>query len=159
MARPKKVPTEDIAPETTLLAQVKKVKTEEQETDINQMPLETLGDYVRYNKKAREMNKKLRILRYPIKQCPVELHPSQRVVFSRKDQPRNPLPVFVSNEMIHFDKKLIPGQTYDLPLCIIDHLASKGNPIWDWVTNPDGSKETRKIAMDPRFALRTIYAS
>lgn len=134
-----------------------------EEVEIEDMPLNTLGDYMRYNRRAREINKKLKVLRYPIKQCPVELHPHERVVFTRNDQPSNPLPVFLSNDMIHFDRtkrkdQLMPGQTYDLPRCVIQHLSEKGTPLWKWYDNPDGSKETRKAGMTPRFALRTVYA-
>ena len=134
-----------------------------EEVEIEDMPLNTLADYMRYNRKAIELNKKLKILRYPIKQCPIELHPHERIVFTRNDQPTNPLPVFLSDDMIHFDRtklkdQLRPGQAYDLPRCIIKHLAEKGVPQWGWFDNPDGSKETRKKGVTPRFALRTVYA-
>lgn len=155
MPRPRKK-TEN----TDLLSEVTSNKDEheeQRELELHEMPLNSLGDYVRYNRKARALNKSLGICRYHVQQCPIELHPKQRVVFMRKDQPANPLPVYVSNEMIEFKQKLIPGREYDLPLTIIDYLASKGVPIWDWVDNPDGSRETRKVAMDPRFALRTVY--
>lgn len=133
------------------------------EIDIEEMPLNTLADYMRYNRKARELNKKLKVLRYPIKQCPTELHPHERVIFTRNDQPTNPLPVYLSNEMIHFDRtarkdQLQPGKAYDLPRCVIQHLSEKGTPLWKWFDNPDGSKETRKAGVTPRFALRTVYA-
>lgn len=144
--------------EQTLIDEVKKSNNEAKSVSLEDMPLETLGDYVRYNAKCRELNKKLGVCRYKIQQCPLEKHPKQRVIFNRKDQPRNPLPVYLSNEMIEFKETLIPGKTYDLPLCVIDHLASKGTPIWEQKTNPDGSKDTYKTATDPRFALRTIYA-
>jgi hypothetical protein len=142
---------------------IKSMVAKPEEVDIEDMPLNTLADYMRYNRRARELNKKLKILRYPIKQCPVELHPHERVVFTRNDQPTNPLPVFLSNDMIHFDRtkkndQLRPGQAYDLPRCIIQHLAGKGVPQWKWYDNADGSKETRKAGVSPRFALRTVYA-
>ena len=133
-------------------------KEEEHEVAIQDMPLNSLTDYIRYNKKAREANKKLKIRRYPILQCPVDLHPKQRIIFGRNDQPRNPLPVYLSNHLIEFKQTLTPGESYDLPLCIIDYLAQKGTPIWDWFDNPDGSRETRKKGIEPRFSLRTIYA-
>jgi len=137
---------------------VKKVE----EADIDDMPLNSLGDYVRYNKRARELNKKLKICRYKIKQCPIELHPMERIVFGRNDQPTNPLPVYISDDMIHFDRtkpndQLRPGQTYDLPRYVVSYLAGKGTPVWKWYDNPDGSRETRKESVSPRFALRTIY--
>jgi hypothetical protein len=142
----------------SLLSQVKQQHEEvAKEVEIDDMPLNTLADYLRYNKKAREINKKLRILRYPIKQCPVELHPTQRVAFHRKDQPKNPLPVYLSDEMIDFKMTLTPGKIYDLPLHVIDYLSQKGTALWEWFENPDGSRETRKAGMDPRFALRTVY--
>jgi len=130
--------------------------------DIEDMPLNSLGDYMRYNKRARELNKKLKLNRYPIKPCPVELHPMERVVFGRNDQPTNPLPVFVSDHMIHFDRtsprdRLMPGHTYDLPRYIVEYLSKKGTPVWKWYDNPDGSRETRKESVTPRFSLRTIY--
>lgn len=132
-------------------------KAEEIELAIEDMPLDSLGDYVRYNARARAANKKLKIRRYPIHQCPEELHPKQRIVFGRVDQPSNPLQVYLSNELIDFKQKLIPGQTYDLPLCVIDYLAQKGTPVWDWVVKPDGSKETYKVSTNPRFTIRNIY--
>jgi len=87
----------------------------------------------------------------------VELHPTDRIQFGRNDQPSNPLKVYLSNDMIDFKMTLIPGQTYDLPRCVINHIAEKGVPVWKWFNNPDGSKETRIAHKDPRFNLRTIY--
>ena len=126
-------------------------------TPLDEMPLKTLGDYVRYNREARRLNKQLGICRHPVKQCPLELHPTDRVVFNRNDQPHNPLPVYLSNELIEFKKTLIPGESYDLPRVVIEYLSKKGTPIWKWFEKPNGSKETRKASMVPRFALRTIY--
>lgn len=149
--------------EETSAKLVTEMATQPKEVEIEEMPLNSLGDYMRYNRKAREINKKLKVLRYPIKQCPVELHPYERIVFTRNDQPTNPLPVYLSNEMIHFDRtslkdQLRPGNTYDLPRCVIQHLAEREVPIWKWFDNSDGSKETRKSGANPRFALRTVYA-
>jgi len=129
----------------------------EEKLAIEDMPLENLTDYIRYNREARKLNKQLKICRYPIKPCPIELHPTEKIVFSRKDQPTNPLPGMLSNDMIDFKMTLIPGKTYDLPRCIVAYLAKKGTPIWKWYENSDGSRETRVASMDPRFALRTIY--
>ena len=144
--------------ESALLNEIEKEKElPPKEMSIEEMPLNKLGDYIRYNIKAREINHRVGILRYPVKQCPVELHPHQRVIFNRKDQPRNPLPVFLWNEMIKFKKLLVPSRTYDLPLCIIDYLSSKGTAIWEWIENPDGSRQTAKVGTDPRFAIRTVY--
>ena len=124
---------------------------------IEDMPLTCLADYIAYNERARAMNKKLKIRRYEIKPCPVELHPKERIVFARKDQPLNPLPVYLSDDMIDYKEKLISGKTYDIPRYVVDYLAKKGTPIWKWFENPDGSKETRIAAYDPRFSLRTVY--
>ena len=144
--------------ETTLLDEVKATSTTQNEINLEDMPLETMDDYRRYNEKARAMNKKLHILRYPVKQCPVDLHPKQRVVFNRKDQPKNPLPVYKSDEMIEFKKTLIPGTAYDLPVYIVDYLAKKGVPQWDWIDKPNGERETVQVGVDPRFAIRNVYA-
>lgn len=142
----------------TLVNEIQKEQKEEiDKIDIEDMPLNSLGDYIRYNEKARFINNKLQVLRHPIKSCPVHLHPTQRVIFNRQDQPSNPLPVFLVNHLIDFKKTLIPSETYDLPLCIIDHLSAKGTAIWGWVDNPDGSKQTKKVSMNPRFSIRTVY--
>lgn len=141
---------DDVLDKTLKTAEVGKLPIEE-------MPLETIRDYRLYNEEARKLNKKLKICRYPIKQCPVELHPKQRVKFGNNDKSMNPVPVFVSNHLIHFDEKLTPGKTYDLPECIVHYLSEKGYPVWDWVTLPDGSKETRMTGKQPRFSLTTVY--
>lgn len=129
----------------------------EENIAIEDMPLNTLRDYRLYNEAARRENKKLKLSRHKIKPCPIELHPKQRIVFNRNDQPTNPCSVYLSNDLIHFEKKLVPGQTYDLPQCVISYLAEKGTPVWGWVELPNGEKETRMISKTPRFALRTIY--
>lgn len=134
------------------------LKQAETEIDIDDMPLETIRDYRLYNEEARKRNKKLRMCRHPIKQCPVELHPTQRVKFANNDKSMNPVPVYLSNHLIHFEKKLIPGQTYDLPQCVVAYLADKGYPVWEWVTlSKDGAKETRVTGKAPRFSITTVY--
>lgn len=127
------------------------------EDPILAMPLTTFREYMAYNEAARKANKKYRYCRYPIKPCPTELHPKQRVVFHRNDQPSNPQPVYLRNHMIDYKETLIPGKTYDLPHCIIDHLSKKGTPEWKWYDNPDGSRETRISHYNPRFSLRTVF--
>lgn len=132
-------------------------QAESEKISIEDMPLNSLRDYRLYNEEARKLNKKLRMCRYPIKQCPVELHPKQRIKFGNNDQTLNPVPVYLSNHLIHFDQKLYPGKVYDLPECIIHYLSEKGYPVWDWVNLPDGSKETRQVGKKPRFSLTTVY--
>lgn len=149
MARPKK------AEETTLMDSV--IDSIPENVPIEQMPLETMRDYINYNKEARRLNKQLRICRYPIKPCPVELHPTERIIFGRNDQPNNSLPVYKSDDMIDFKMRLEPGKAYDLPVYIVDYLSKKGSPIWKWQTHADGSKETYVSHYTPRFALRTVY--
>lgn len=150
MARQKKQPVQnDFMDE--IIANVPK-------DEILSMELNTLEDYISHNQKARVANKKLGMCRYKMRQCPEELHPTQRVRFNRNDQPGNPLPVYISNDMIEFKKTLIPGKEYDLPECVIDHLSEKGVPVWKWVDNPDGSKETQIASKNPRFSLRTVFA-
>lgn len=132
-------------------------QVENEKLSIEDMPLETLRDYRLYNEEARRINKKLRICRYPIKQCPPELHPKQRVKFGNNDQSMHPVPVFLSNHLIHFDEKLQPGKVYDLPECIVHYLSEKGYPVWNWVELKDGSRETREVGKKPRFSLTTVY--
>lgn len=134
------------------------VITKVAEDEVLSMPLITYDEYMKYNARARAENKKFRYCKYTIKPCPEELHEKQRVIFSRNDQPRNPLPVYLRNEKIEYKKTLTPGKAYDLPLCVIDHLSKRGTAIWKWFDNPDGSRETRKSGMEPRFSLRTSYA-
>jgi len=142
----------------TLLDKIHDEKTSKGELKIDEMPLNSLGDYLKYNEVARKENKRLGLRRYPIKQCPVELHPKQRIIFSRVDQPTNPLPVFLSNHMIEFKDKLIPGRTYDLALCVIDYLAKKGTPVYDMFDLPNGDRISKEVSRNPRFALRNVYS-
>ena len=148
---------EDLRATTTAKTMLETLNPEKKEIAIEDMPLNNITDYIRYNRAARAANKKLKICRYPAKPCPIELHPKETIVFNRKDQPSNTLPVYLSNDIIDFKMTLVPGKTYELPRCIIEYLAKKGIPQWRWFENPDGSRETRKASMDPRFALRTIY--
>lgn len=133
-------------------------KVEKEKLDLEDWPLETIRDYRLYNEEARKMNKKLKVCRYPIKQCPEELHPKQRVTVHIIDQPTNPIPVHISNENIHFDKKLMPGIEYDLPECVIHHLSTLGYPEWKQKIMPDGSMDTFFSNKKPRIAIRTVYA-
>ena len=125
---------------------------------IEQMPLETYEDYKAYNAAARKENKRLKLLRYPCIPCPEELHPTERIVFGRNDQPDNALPVFLSNHLIHFQKTLYPGKTYDLPRVVVNYLADKGVPVWKHFVNADGSSETKISHKTPRFNIRSSYA-
>lgn len=154
MPRPKPKPVES----DTLLDEVKKANVVAQEVDIENLPLKTLGDYSRYNSRARAANKRLKVLRYPCKQCPEELHQKQRIVLTRVDGSQNPIPVYLSNALIHYDHKMVPGTPYDAPLCIVDYLSKKATPIWKRVTLKDGSQDTIKSGEHPRFAIRTIYS-
>lgn len=133
-------------------------KVESEKLPIEEMPLNSIRDYRLYNEEARRINKRLKICRYPIKQCPVELHPKQRIIFRSNDQPHNPQKVHLSNHLIHYDETLIPGQAYDLPECIVDHLSKCENPVWGWFDNPDGSRETRVKSKTPRFSLTPVYS-
>jgi hypothetical protein len=152
MARQAKSETSD---SSVMDREIKQI--EENRPSIEEMPLESIRDYRLYNEEARRINKKLRTCRYPIKQCPVELHPKQRVRIDTTNGSRHPIPVYLSNYLIHFDEKLTPGKEYDLPECVIHYLSEKGNPIWGWVNLADGSKETRQIDRTPRFSITTVY--
>ena len=132
--------------------------TTPEKLSINDMPLETMRDYRLYNEEARRLNKALKKCVHKIIPCPESLHPKERVVFYRKDQPSNPLDVYISDEKIDFKMKLVPGKTYDLPKYVVSILASKGKAIWEWYDEADGSRNTRIAGKDPRFSLRPIYA-
>ena len=147
-----KVEEPDIMSKTLQSAEVPKV-------DIEDMPLNTIRDYRLYNEEARRLNKKLRICRYPIKQCPVELHPKQRIRFGENNKSMNPVPVLLSNHLIHFEETLQPGKEYDLPECVVDYLSKKGQTQWVWVTLKDGSRETREAEKIPRFSITTVRDS
>lgn len=132
-------------------------KIENDKLPIEDMPLNTFRDYRLYNEEARKANKRLKMCRYPIKQCPVELHPHSRVKFGNNDKSMHPVKVFLSNHLIHFDESLTPGKEYDLPECVIHHLSEKGYPQWAMVKNPDGSTDTRIVGKAPRFSLTTVW--
>ncbi len=149
--------TQNIKKNQDPIEKMTSISTEPEKVAIEDMPLETMRDYRLYNEAARAANHKLRICRHKIKPCPVELHPKQRIKFTRVDQPTNPLPVYVSNDKIHFEETLIPGKEYDLPEIIIHYLSEKGNPVWKWFDLPDGSRETGMSHKDPRFNLRPVY--
>jgi len=161
--RPKKVnPVEEVREEEVAkltLPQILEEKKEavQKETPIEFLPLECYADYKEYNRRARLENKRAKRCIYPIKQCPLEYHPTQRVVFERVDQPKNALPVKLCTDMIDFQKTLYPGKVYDLPIAVLKFLAQKGVPIWDWFENADGSKETRISHYEKRFALRSVF--
>ena len=133
-------------------------KVEKEIIPIDEMPLTSLREYRLYNEEASKANKRLKLCRYPLKHCPQELHPTERIVFGRNDQPSNPLPVFLSNSLIHYDETLIPGKEYNIPQCVVSYLSKKGTPVWQWFDKPDGSRETGISHKEPRFALRTVYA-
>lgn len=154
MARPRKA-TPEAVEEDVIETTLKQAAPEK--LAIEDMPLNSIRDYRLYNEEARKLNKKLKLLRYPIKQCPVDLHPKQRVKFGNNDQSMNPVPIYLSNHLIHYDEKLQPGKTYDLPECIVHYLSEKGYPVWDWVTLKDGSRETYQVGKKPRFSLTTVY--
>lgn len=131
---------------------------------LEDMPLETLRDYRLYNEEVRRLNKqagradrKLKVAPYQIKPCPEELHPTQRVAVHENAQPNNPVKVFLSNELIHFDKVLLPGKEYDLPQCVVTYLAEKATPKMGYVNLPDGTRETRIVNKIPRYSVRTVY--
>jgi hypothetical protein len=132
-------------------------ETVKEKIEIEDMPLNTLRDYRLYNEAVLKENKRLKLRRHEVKPCPIELHPHQRVIFRSNDQPHNPQKVFLSNSLIHFDKTLTPGQTYDLPECIVHHLSTRENPEWAWFDNADGSRETRIKSKKPRFSLNSVY--
>lgn len=132
-------------------------KEEKAEIAIEDMPLTCLREYRLYNEAARKANKKARKVIHQIRPCPVELHPKQRIIFNRKDQPTNSLAVYKSDSVIDFKMTLHPGQVYDLPEYIIHYLAEKANPIWGWVELGNGERETRVVNKDHRFQLRQIY--
>ena len=126
-------------------------------TAIDEMPLTNYEEYKKYNAAARKENRRLRVCRYPCRPCPVPLHPTERIVFGRSDQPMNAIPVYLSNHLIDFKKTLYPGKAYDLPRVVINYLAEKGTAQWEVYEKADGSSDTRIASIDPRFTLRTIY--
>jgi len=141
-------------------------EVKEEEVDINDMPLTSLREYRLYNEKARKLNvrakslnRKLKIAPYPLKQTPVELHPTQRVRITRVDgQGENPIPIFLSNHLIHYKETLIPGQIYDIPKCVLHFLEKRGHPVWKWFEGENGARETGISHYEPRFALSNVYS-
>lgn len=124
--------------------------------ELADMPLTSLEEHRAYNAKARSFNKKLGICRYKVKQCPLGLHPKDRVTVQNIQQPKNPVKGFLYNEDIDFDQMLQPGKEYDLPKILIDHMAGKGTDHWEWIENPDGSKQTKVTRKNLSYSIRTI---
>lgn len=125
----------------------------------DEMPLETLKDYIAYNEAARKANKRLRRCEYPAKPAPLELHPHQRVIvrWSNKTRAGNPIPIKLSDSLIDFDKTLDPGKEYDLPVCVVSHLEGKGTDVYEWVDKADGSSETAVVDKLPRYSVQTVH--
>ena len=146
-----------VVAETDFLEEVKAIK-KASEPQIDEMPLETLGDYCRYNEAARKVNKRLRLCRYRIKPCPAELHPQEKVIIERKDGSSGPIPIYLSNDMIDYNNKITPGVVYEMPRCVVEYIAGKSSPEWGMVDKKDGSKTCVKVRNNPRFAVRTVYA-
>ena len=163
-AKPQAKPETLAQPETVIEKVLTTVSEEPKKVRMEDMPLSSLGDYMRYNKRASEENKKakkadkkLKEAPYPLLQCPQELHPKETVIIGRKDQPTTPIPVHLSDNMIHFVEKVKVGVKVTLPRCVVEHIASKGTNQWGWVTLADGTKETRVVGSEPRFTVRTVY--
>lgn len=136
------------------------LEIENKDVKLEDMPLNSLADYIAYNKKAREMSRKCRVKgkppKYPVKQCPVELHPTERVIFMRNDQAENDLPVTLYDAEIDYKRTLKPGETYDLPIKIVDYLVKKGTNMTRLRKNPDGTETPTTTGFEPRFSFRTV---
>ena len=125
---------------------------------IEDMPLNNIRDYRLYNEEARRLNKKLKVLRYPIKQCPEELHPKQKAIFSRNDGSANPIPCHLSNEHIHYHKTFELGQVYEVPECVIHQINEKGYNHYKKIVEASGKTKTVFSHKEPRFSVRTIFS-
>lgn len=125
--------------------------------DISTWPLENMRDYIKYNEKARELNHKLGLLRYPIKPCPAELHPQETVVLSWTDGRTGDIPICKSDHMIDFDVKVTPGKIVKLPRYIVNYLQTKSVDKYERVKKDNGEEETIKTGEAPRITVRTIY--
>lgn len=163
-AKPQAKPETLAQPETVIDKVLATVSDEPKEVRIEDMPLSSLGDYMRYNKRAREENKKakkrdpkLKLAPYPLQPCPVELHPMETVVLSRNNGKSEPIYTRLSNSMIDYEETLKVGVKEIIPRCVVEHLAGRATNRWGWVTKADGSKETRVIGSDNRFSIRTVY--
>lgn len=136
----------------------KKIEEVKADIDIENMPLEKLSDYIKYNKYARLKNMKLKEEdRYPIKPCPAELHPQETVIISSNTNKDQKIHAFLSNDMIHFDEKLEQHQKYTLPRCVVEHLSKLGTDLYKEYKFPEGTSERRVIGKEPRFSIRNIY--
>lgn len=131
--------------------------------NLEEMPLETLEDYRARNAVARKLNKEAKSYLHRIIPCPVEKHPTQRVIITFTNSSMEAdLPVKFSNADIDYYKKLRPNTKYDLPLVVIEHLSQRGSDVYDWKdsTTPDvhegTKKETKVIGKNPRFAIRSV---
>jgi len=159
MPRPKKIKASEqqVPASITKVERILSATDTKSDISLDDMPLETLHDYIEYNKAARALNKKLKIYRHAMKQCPIELHPHETVEFTRNDQPNNKMQVYLCNAIIDFKLDIYPGKKHRLPRMVIEHLSKLGTPIWEVIDKKDGSRDTIQTGFTPRFALRTIY--
>jgi len=145
-----------ISESTTLVDEIV-AERKRNEEDITTWPLKTMRDYIKYNEKARELNKKLKIERYELIPCPKELHPHEKVILNWVDGRSGDIPIDRSNHMIDFHEKITPGQPVSLPRYIVNYIQGKSTAQYDRVTLPDGTEDTREVGRIPRISVRTIY--
>ena len=128
----------------------------EDAVDLNEMPLNTIEDYKAFNREARKLGIRVKI-------PPSELHKQIKIRFQRFDQPENVLKTYVRNADIEWKGELIPGQTYTLPLPVVQFLNKLATPIYEQVKCEDGSgkrTETKQVGEKPRFSCQILeYAA
>ncbi len=105
-----------------------------------------------YNRWARK-NK------IPVKAPTEHFYPKYKVRFQRFDQPENVLKCRLRTSEIDWKGQLKPGNTYELPLPVIQWLNALAEPIFAEVAVNDGSgtrSETRQVGERARFSCQSM---
>lgn len=121
--------------------------------DLSTLPLETVDDYRNYNTEARKQKK-------PIKFCPPELYPMQKVKFRRVDNQKGSTTKirFRSGKyLLDFKEEIPDGAELYLPTPVIDYINTRQVDKFKQIKHPDGSFETVFSHSEPRFTCQPIY--
>lgn len=135
----------------------KTISLSDNEADIEAFDPETseitkLEHFPIYNRWARK-NK------MPVKSPTEDFYDKYKVRFQRFDQPDNVLKCRLRTSEIDWRGQLKPGNTYDLPLPVIQWLNGLAEPIFAEVAVNDGSgtrSETRQVGERARFSCQSM---
>jgi hypothetical protein len=121
--------------------------------DLSTLPLNTVEDYRKYNEEARKQKK-------PIKFCPNEFYPMEKIKFRRVDNQKGSSTKirFRSGKyLIDFHAEIEDGAVVSLPRPVVEYLNTRQVDKYKQIKRPDGSSETVYSHSDPRFSCQPVY--